>query len=167
MVFEQRETDLLLSIKNLTGSDESFSGSLLIKNWFVNPTLNIIDFADGTRYTLQDILARLRETGNTLDMSRFEKSIDIIGDQEADVLAGGLGADTLTGGQGDDVLMGGGGNDTYVFNRGDGHDILEDSYLVARVTEGDGGLDTLGKKGTELFLQEKQNFMVAYGRLFA
>ena len=32
----------------------------------------------------------------------------------------------LQGGAGNDVLKGGGGNDTYIFNRGDGHDFIDD-----------------------------------------
>ena len=37
------------------------------------------------------------------------------------------GNDTLNGGKGNDVLNGGAGNDTYVFNQGDGVDIIDDT----------------------------------------
>jgi Ca2+-binding RTX toxin-like protein len=43
-----------------------------------------------------------------------------------DLLAGGAGGDQLLGGEGDDELAGGDGNDTYVFNRGDGFDFIDD-----------------------------------------
>ncbi len=43
-----------------------------------------------------------------------------------DLLIGGAGNDTLVGGTGNDVLSGGDGADDYVFNRGDGHDIIND-----------------------------------------
>ena len=43
-----------------------------------------------------------------------------------DKLTGGSGADILEGGKGNDKLYGGTGNDTYVFNLGDGQDIIQD-----------------------------------------
>ncbi|ADL52807.1 calcium-binding protein [Clostridium cellulovorans] len=55
------------------------------------------------------------------------------GQEGADILDGGIGSDTLFGGVGDDKLIGGsgndglygeGGNDTYIFNKGDGADIV-------------------------------------------
>jgi Ca2+-binding RTX toxin-like protein len=43
-----------------------------------------------------------------------------------DTLIGGGGADTLLGGVGNDMLTGGTGNDTFLFNKGDGHDVITD-----------------------------------------
>ena len=42
-----------------------------------------------------------------------------------DILKGGNGSDILTGGTGNDVLSGGNGADTYIFNLGDGEDIID------------------------------------------
>ena len=44
-----------------------------------------------------------------------------------DVILGSNRAETLNGGHGADYLAGGGGNDTYIFTRGDGADVIEDS----------------------------------------
>ncbi len=44
-----------------------------------------------------------------------------------DTLDGGAGNDTLQGGTGNDVLSGGAGNDAYIYNFGDGADIVADS----------------------------------------
>jgi Ca2+-binding RTX toxin-like protein len=44
----------------------------------------------------------------------------------ADTIDGGGGADTLLGGAGSDRLTGGSGGDTFIFNKGDGHDIITD-----------------------------------------
>src|SRR3546814_7990209 len=41
-----------------------------------------------------------------------------------DRLYGRAGNDTLTGGLGNDTLSGDGGNDTFVFNAGDGQDVI-------------------------------------------
>ena len=47
------------------------------------------------------------------------------GGADDDRLYGHAGNDTLTGGTGNDALTGGAGNDTYVFNRGDGQDLIQ------------------------------------------
>ncbi|ADE11832.1 VCBS domain-containing protein [Sideroxydans lithotrophicus] len=44
-----------------------------------------------------------------------------------DILNGDTGNDVLTGGTGNDILQGGSGNDTYVYNKGDGADIIIDN----------------------------------------
>ena len=49
----------------------------------------------------------------------------IIGSAGADVLLGGAGNDTVTGGRGNDVALLGAGNDTFIWNPGDGSDIVE------------------------------------------
>jgi Ca2+-binding RTX toxin-like protein len=53
----------------------------------------------------------------------------LFGDAGTDELLGGDGADQLTGGLGDDFLDGEAGQDTYVFNFGDGHDVITDTAL--------------------------------------
>src|SRR6266581_601881 len=51
-----------------------------------------------------------------------------------DTLVAGTGDDTLTGGTGNDTLYGEGGSDTYIFNLGDGRDvIIEDSAVNTEV----------------------------------
>ncbi len=49
----------------------------------------------------------------------------IVGGDGADMLLGGDGSDILTGGRGNDVMFGGTGNDTFVWNPGDGSDMIE------------------------------------------
>lgn len=50
----------------------------------------------------------------------------LLGQEGDDYLEGGSGSDTLTGGKGNDILSGGAGADTYIFNTGDGVDIIID-----------------------------------------
>lgn len=54
----------------------------------------------------------------------------LIGNRGNNVLEGAGGNDTLYGGAGQDVLMGGVGGDTYVFNRGDGCDLIRDAGVA-------------------------------------
>ncbi|MDY6867054.1 MAG: calcium-binding protein, partial [Chloroflexota bacterium] len=44
-----------------------------------------------------------------------------------DILYGGKGQDTLIGGQDGDILEGGEGHDTYIYNHGDGNDVIRDT----------------------------------------
>ena len=48
------------------------------------------------------------------------------GDEGNDLLLGGRGADTISGGAGNDFLLGGRGRDTFIFNTGDGRDVIGD-----------------------------------------
>ena len=101
-----------------------------------------IEFGDGEVWTASDIQVQLLEQAST-------DGDDIIhGFRSADVIAGGLGNDTieagngddnLTGGKGDDTLRGASGNDTYIFEKGDGSDVIDDN--------GNGGTDRLVVNG--------------------
>jgi hypothetical protein len=51
-----------------------------------------------------------------------------------DVLTGGDGNDILRGGTGGDILQGSAGDDTYVFNRGDGADVVVDDVTITTTT---------------------------------
>ena len=74
--------------------------------------------------------AAISAYGNTLDNQ-------LVGNSAANTLNGGDGNDVLTGGAGNDTLRGDRGNDTYVFNQGEGADIIEDFDITA------GNQDTL------------------------
>lgn len=50
----------------------------------------------------------------------------LVGNRGNNVLSGGEGNDTFYGGAGNDVLVGGDGGDTYVFQRGDGYDLIRE-----------------------------------------
>ena len=55
----------------------------------------------------------------------------LYGDSGNDILEGGNGNDTLIGGQGSDTLRGGYGDDLYIFNKGDGVDVVYDMSGLA------------------------------------
>ncbi|MCA6125153.1 hypothetical protein J6500_25130 [Bradyrhizobium sp. WSM 1704] len=69
---------------------------------------------------------------SALPAGQFHLTIDagdgddsVIGSSGADVIIGGNGNDTVTGGRGDDTALLGAGNDTYIWNPGDGSDVVE------------------------------------------
>lgn len=124
-----------------------------------------------------------RGGNDTLTGTQFDDSIDggdgndaLYGDAGGDHLQGGGGADTMMGGTGDDLIDGGVGNDTlnggqgwygygndtYVFQRGDGQDILTDDDTTV------GNIDTvrfLDVRSTELSAINRVNsdLILSYG----
>ena len=114
----------------------------------LEPSIDALEFADGATLSIEELLARGIEiigtagvdtlTGtNLIDRISGGAGNDVIagglgadilrGEGESDQLFGGDGADQLDGGAGTDLLNGEAGQDTYVFGRGYGQDILQDS----------------------------------------
>ncbi|HEX5372676.1 MAG TPA: calcium-binding protein [Aquabacterium sp.] len=116
--------------------------------------IETVEFADGTRWTLQDLWQRadpgslkLGTDGNdslgTLGLGLFDDTLmGLAGD---DSLYGGRGNDVLEGGLGNDTIDVGGESDTVLFNLGDGRDVVVLSGLAGSdtVVLGD-GLDRQG-----------------------
>jgi Ca2+-binding RTX toxin-like protein len=75
-------------------------------------------------------------TGNTLD--NF-----VLGNSATNVLTGVNGNDTLRGGMGNDTVNGGSGNDTFLFDRGDGQDLVRDNSGTADKILYDAGINPL------------------------
>ena len=113
-----------------------------------SPSIDVVEFADGTTLSIEELLAQgIEITGTTgADTLTGTSLIDrISGGAGNDVIFGGLGADILHGDGGDDQLFGGDGDDqldggtgtdvlngeagqdTYVFGRGYGQDIVRDA----------------------------------------
>lgn len=110
--------------------------------------VELVQFADGTTWTIADVKEKARTiTGTALadGISGYSDQANIIygldGDDSlygaglADTLKGGAGNDTLDGQDGadlldgdtgNDLLIGSTGNDTYVFGRGYGNDTIRD-----------------------------------------
>ena len=127
-------------IYNVYGKTEATPGCMIEQ----------VVFADGTIWTQQTIYEMMHNiTGTDKDdtiRSYDDGSVEYHGLAGNDVLVGGRGNDKLYGddgddtiysGEGNDLLVGGRGNDiingfrgddTYVFNLGDGRDIIHDNY---------------------------------------
>ena len=90
-------------------------GSVLLKNEledYYSRGVEKIVFADGTTWTRNDLRVKLLAQAAT-------PGDDVINGFSAD--------DTIQGGAGNDALNGGGGNDTYVYNAGDGNDVITEA----------------------------------------
>ncbi len=85
-------------------------------------------FADGTLWDEAEIFSRIAlpqgtEEGDYLVGNASDNTLSGFGGD--DEIEGRAGNDALIGGTGNDWLRGGDGNDTYVFNRGDGADVID------------------------------------------
>ncbi|QDX25065.1 hypothetical protein FPZ54_02840 [Sphingomonas suaedae] len=89
--------------------------------------IELVRFEDGTIWSHADLLAKSMERNGGDDV--------FYGDENGQIIDGGLGSDQLIGRAGNDVLIGGAGNDslwgeagndTYLFSLGGGQDIIED-----------------------------------------
>jgi Ca2+-binding RTX toxin-like protein len=109
-------------------------------------SIQAIEYADGTVWEWSDIAARPMHLAGTISNATVYALAEggiLVGNENGNVLQGttsvantlygGAGDDTLKGGNlgdvlygeaGDDRLEGGAGNDVYLFNLGDGHDVI-------------------------------------------
>jgi Ca2+-binding RTX toxin-like protein len=124
--------------------------SVLLQDYFSSTSYRVerIEFADGTVWGIEELMPRLIQQGTSgkdtiWGVSDYANRIDgldgddkLYGGNLDDVLEGGVGSDTLEGrsgndildgGAGNDALNGGTGNDTYLFGKGAGFDIVNNS----------------------------------------
>ncbi|AKU23036.1 hypothetical protein ACZ75_17810 [Massilia sp. NR 4-1] len=85
--------------------------------------MTYVEFSDGTRWNVSDLVHRLGQASEGNDTLYGSEQSDVIsGWGGNDQISGGSGDDTLRGNSGDDTLNGDNGNDVFLFGRGDGVD---------------------------------------------
>jgi len=90
-------------------------------------SLNQIRFADGTQWSFADLATRMLAGADYAQSLFADASHPILsGLGGNDTLQGDYAANTLAGGKGDDSLIGLGGSDVYLYELGDGSDIITD-----------------------------------------
>ena len=93
-----------------------------------NPNLSSYDLSETWLLgTPGDDMADLSESDIDLTLSGGNGDDILITGSGDDVLNGGVGDDVLNGGSGNDILDGGLGTNTFIFNKGDGEDIIVSS----------------------------------------
>ncbi|XPV69494.1 MAG: calcium-binding protein [Halarcobacter sp.] len=144
LIIKLIENDLIIAIKEDGKTFEELVDKITIKDWELLPTrVEKIKFFDGSSLGVQDIYLPT-ENDDNLIFANDSVDIDMLGGNDIlstgdaddivfgnsgnDSLTTGLGDDTLDGGLGDDILNGGLGDDTYLYAKGDGEDIIDDSY---------------------------------------
>ncbi|WP_333804286.1 calcium-binding protein [Sulfurospirillum sp.] len=145
--------------------------SMRIKYWFGGVQRNTIEqitFSDGTTLNTTDVNALAITKGT--EGSDWLFGIDTLGDNiygmgGNDGIYSYGGNDVLSGGTGNDFMEGGSGSDTYLFNKGDGKDTINEwaswnSSDVDSVKFGDGITNndvSFILSGTNLLIQYGQN----------
>ena len=130
---ERDGNDVILRIAESTdGAGDS--GSIRLKESLdevFGEGIEKIVFADGTTWSRSDVrqmLLDLAGTDGDDDITGFNGGDTIDGLAGNDSISSAGGADTLTGGLGNDTIDGGSGDDTYIYNLGDGNDVITETY---------------------------------------
>lgn len=114
--------DLLLTINGTT--------KVTLRNQSTSASGGVdqVTFANGTVWDRAALLALATTTTGGNDTFYGDYAANTLsGGAGNDTLTGAAGNDTLSGDTGNDTLTGGTGSDTYVFNLGDGQDIINDT----------------------------------------
>ena len=137
---------LARSDSNLVLGINGTSDQVRIANWGSSEQYRVerIEFAGGTTWdaaNIQSQIATLAPLVGTSGADYLSAWADVNDNLQGlggnDYLYGNNGNDTLSGGAGTDFLQGGSGNDTYLFNRDDGQDTINNYAATA------GDVDTL------------------------
>ena len=145
----EQSSDGLDLILRVAGTDQR----VRIENALTSGRIEQVRFADGTNWTVADLLARASTAGADI----------LTGDAEANILAGGQGADSLSGLGGNDVYRyaRGGGRDTIDENAGSTSDTLEIAgyeladLAISRLTaEGDDIVIRFAQSGDEIVIRD-------------
>ena len=92
------------------------------------------------------------ETARTIDASAVDQDLTIVGNKKNNVIIGSDGDNTIEGGKGSDTLTGGSGKNVFVFNKGDGKDVIT-NYKNGDVIKGATGTTITGKvQGNDVIL---------------
>ena len=105
-----------------------------------SPNIQVVEFANGDKMNMDDI-KKLSLIGDDTDNTIYGyngENNTLIGNGGNDTIRGDNGSDILIGGKGDDILHGGYGDDTYIFNKGDGNDIIVDYGGINTLQFGEG-----------------------------
>lgn len=169
LIISMVNTDLLIELKPLA-NDNEITDQVTVKNWST-PEFRVehLRFINDFAVDLGEINYANSGTANS-DILTADGQASWLGGQSGDdLLTGSASADILFGGEGSDTISGGLGDDIYIYNRGDGHDILTDtgSSTVGKNTNSPGGDKLLF--GTDisiedLVLQREGNDLLIYIR---
>jgi Ca2+-binding RTX toxin-like protein len=133
-----------------SGGNETTEGMDITLNGNGTSPIEAFSFADGSSYTLDDLLIRSQTTttGNGSDSIATGRNDDTVTTGNGnDTVRSGTGNDTLNGDNGNDALSGEGGNDTLTGANGD--DFLDGGAGNDTLYDGNGNDTLIGGKGDD------------------
>ena len=112
IVVSRNSSDIVFSIKGT-------SDSVTVANWMSGDYYRIeqVEFANGSSWDKSTLITKVA-------------ALPYMGTDGDDSLSGDDGANIFVGGKGNDTLEGSGGSETYLFNLGDGKDIIDRKSVV-------------------------------------
>ncbi|MBS4774052.1 MAG: hypothetical protein KHX55_07260, partial [Proteobacteria bacterium] len=151
--FIRQSNDLRIIINN----DEN-QGILISDQFYGSNRIEKIEFADGTSMMLTDAGMTFVQTEGAETINGTDYDDVIYGKGGNDMINAGDGNDTLIGGTGNDTLNGGYGRDTYIYNLGDGADVISEERGNDKIVFGAGIAFedlTFSRNGTTLTITVK------------
>ena len=88
----------------------------------------------------------------TIDASAVTHGIEIDGNRLANKIIGGSGKNKIDGDKGNDTLTGGKGNDIFIYEAGDGDDLISDYSSSDKIKISDGKISNAKVKGSDVIL---------------
>ena len=85
----------------------------------------------------------------TINASPVSQDLIITGNSGANVILGGFGHDTIIGGKNNDTLYGGDGDDVFVYDNGDGNDLIVDYGAGDKISLASGSVKSSAVKGDD------------------
>jgi Ca2+-binding RTX toxin-like protein len=169
IMMERVGSDLLISLLPVSGTE--VTDSITVKGW-TTPQYRVenLRFINDFAVDIGDIVdARKGTAGNDVLTANAADATWLGGGAGNDTLNGSNAADALHGAAGNDSLNGGTGDDIYIFSRGDGKDVLNDSGSAGVGTDknrpgGDKLLFGTDITMDDLVLQRSGSDMVIYLR---
>lgn len=100
------------------------NGTVTVKKGYSQKYFSADDFASGFAGDVENINAAA--VTHVMTIVGNDVANSIVGGKSKDTIYGGEGADTIVGGKGADKLYGGDDADVFVYNKGDGNDVIAD-----------------------------------------
>ncbi|MBR4152667.1 MAG: calcium-binding protein, partial [Selenomonadaceae bacterium] len=89
----------------------------------------------------------------TIDASPVSHDLKIFGNEKTNVILGGYGNDTIYGGKNNDTLQGGDGKNVFVYDNGDGNDVIVDYNTGDKISLASGAVSSQSVKGSDVVLK--------------
>ena len=133
-------------VNYIEGGEEKTFGDTVSPVEVNGKTVTITENYTEDSFNLADYGANIQ----TIDASAVVHDISITANKLANKIIGSAENDTLNGGKGNDNLTGGEGSDVFVYNNGDGNDVITDYAEEDKIQIASGTIKSVKKSGSDV-----------------